>query len=77
MNGIVQSSFGIGFLGVCYGLYRVANGRLTTVEKALGEKIDRPACHQAQKGITDQIKTLDKHTGDRFDDLKEFIKNGK
>ena len=70
---IAQGFFGIGVLGICYGLYKVANGRLS-------KKVNKDACHIAQGAIRRRIDDLEKHVDDRFDLLGKDIErlyNGK
>ena len=62
-------SFLIGILLIGLGLLRFANGQLS-------KKVDRTACHDAQKSIHDKIDIMEKHIGDRFTDLKDFLRNG-
>ena len=60
-----------GLLIVCVALIKMMNGKLK-------DKVSRGACHDAQEAIRDKVDTLDKHLNERFDDLKDFIKeNGK
>jgi len=54
---------------ICLGLVRMLNGRIKN-------KVSRPECHQVQESIGKRIEDLDKHLSERFDDLKDFIKNG-
>jgi len=71
MEGIVEGLTAIGMLGICFGLYRIANGRLKS-------KVNRDACHTAQSAVRERIDILEKHLDQRLDDLKDFIeKNGK
>lgn len=67
---ILDNAQPLGILGlvICvFSLVRMMNGKLKG-------KVSRGACHDAQKSIRDKIDTLDKHMSDRFDDMKDFIK---
>jgi len=55
--------------GVCISLVRMLNGKLK-------EKVSRNECHSAQDSIKQNINALDKNINRRFDDLKDFIRNG-
>ena len=70
MNEIIQGVGWIGVLTFCLGIYQLTNGRLSS-------KVDRPECHIAQEGIKQRLDDFEKHSQQRFTDLKEFIKNGK
>jgi len=62
---------GIGFLIIiCLALVRMMNGRIKN-------KVSRLECHQAQNSIGQRIDDLDKHLSERFDDLKDFMRNEK
>jgi len=58
-----------GILLFCFGLYKLANGKLK-------EKVSRHECHSAQKAIGKRIEDLSGHIDTRIDDLKDFIRNG-
>lgn len=58
----------IGLVVLCVGLVKMMNGRIKN-------KVSRPECHQAQDAIGKRIDDLDNHISERFDDLKDFIKN--
>ncbi len=72
---------GIGWIGLltfCLGIYKICNGRLTSIADKIDKKVYRGECHQAQDAIKERIDTLEVHIGERFDDLKDtVIKNGK
>ena len=70
MNEIIQGVGWIGVLTFCLGIYKLTNGRLSS-------KVDRPECHIAQEGVKQRLDDFEKHSQQRFTDLKEFIKNGK
>lgn len=69
MDTIIQGLIGSGTLIIALGIYRVANGRLSSLEKKVDLNIRRDECHYAQ----DNLK---KHIDVRIEDLKDFIQNG-
>ena len=75
---MIQGIGWIGLLTFCLGIYKICNGRLTSIADKIDEKVSKGACHQAQDAIKERIDTLEDHLGERFDDLKDtVIKNGK
>jgi len=59
-----------GLLIVCLALVRMMNGKLHN-------KISRSECHAAQESVQKRIDDFQKHMDERFEDMKDFIKNGK
>lgn len=53
----------------CLGLYKLANGKLK-------EKVSRHECHSAQRAIGQRIDDVKDHIDTRFEDMKDFIRNG-
>ena len=70
METVISGLVGIGTITIALGIYRVANGRLGSLEKKIDCKINRSDCHFAQDNLKAHIDT-------RILDLKSFIKNGK
>lgn len=68
----IGSSLIVVFGGFCGILLKITNGRLN---KELDKKVDREACHIAQKGVHKRIDDLDKHLSDKMDMAIELIKN--
>ena len=68
----MEISQGLGWAGLltfCLAMVRMMNGRLKN-------KVSRFECHTAQEGTSKRIDSLEKHMDDKFDWLKDFIKNG-
>ena len=59
-----------GLLIVCVCLLKMMNGKLHG-------KVSRGECHDAQEAIKDKIDTLDEHLTERFNDMKDFIRDKK
>lgn len=53
----------IGLVGLCY---KISNGN-----------VKRPECHNAMNSFNKRIEDLKDHIDTRFEDIKDFIKNGK
>lgn len=65
----------IGVFGsFCIAMYKITNGRLI---KELDRKVDRDACHMAQKGVHKRIDDLDRHITEKLDMALDLLrKNG-
>lgn len=60
---------GLAICGFLLGLYKIANGRLA-------KKVSQDTCRANISGMHKLFKEHSSHIDQRFDDLKEFIKNG-
>ena len=67
MNELTTGFTGFGILVFCFGLFRLVNGKYD-------KKVDKTACHEAQKAVRQRIDDLQNHINTRFDDVKDFIK---
>ena len=60
---------GLAIAGFCLGIYKIANGRLS-------KKVSQDTCKANISGMNNLLNEHKDHMDTRFDDLKEFIKNG-